>query len=209
MNCFQVLRSNSTRAAIAGSGVLRCALFAALGRVVQADPMKPKLKPPGIKRLKLNHDVLPSTFAFKFNLRRYIWAGNSLALNLDFPYTGVYRYQFASNCPDFGCATALYRELHFDQLEITVGRCRLSLSKPELKAKRLWFQLLKLEYHTLLISMPAFSFNVRRYMTVVPGLPHRLQFAQPPPTKFENDFIINPAIRFLAGAYTRPPHSPT
>ena len=40
--------------------------------------------------------------------------------------------------------------------------------------------------------------NLRRYMTVVPGRPHRLQFAQPPPTKFENDFIINPAVRFWA-----------
>ena len=42
------------------------------GRAVQVDPMKPKLKPPGTKRLKLNCDVLLSTSAFKFNLRRYI-----------------------------------------------------------------------------------------------------------------------------------------
>ena len=35
------------------------------------DPIKPKLKPPGNKRLKLNCDVLLSTYAFKFNLRRY------------------------------------------------------------------------------------------------------------------------------------------
>ena len=34
--------------------------------------MNPKLKPPGAKRLKLNCDVLLSTSAFKFNLRRYI-----------------------------------------------------------------------------------------------------------------------------------------
>ena len=33
--------------------------------------MKPKLKPPGTKRLKLNCDILLSTSAFKFNLRRY------------------------------------------------------------------------------------------------------------------------------------------
>jgi hypothetical protein len=33
--------------------------------------MKPKLKPPGTKRLKLNRDTLLSTSAFKFNLRRY------------------------------------------------------------------------------------------------------------------------------------------
>ena len=41
------------------------------GRVVQVDPMKPKLKPPGSKRLKLKCGVLLSNFAFKFNLRRY------------------------------------------------------------------------------------------------------------------------------------------
>ena len=40
------------------------------GRAVQVDPMKPMLKPPGIKHLKLNCDILLSTFAFKFNLRR-------------------------------------------------------------------------------------------------------------------------------------------
>jgi len=33
--------------------------------------MKPKLKPPGTRRLKLKCDVLLSTSAFKFNLRRY------------------------------------------------------------------------------------------------------------------------------------------
>ena len=33
--------------------------------------MKPKLKPPGNKRLKLKCDLLLSTSAFKFNLRRY------------------------------------------------------------------------------------------------------------------------------------------
>jgi len=34
---------------------------------VQVDPMKP----PGTKRLKLKCDILLSTYAFKFNLRRY------------------------------------------------------------------------------------------------------------------------------------------
>ena len=42
-----------------------------LGRAVQVDPMKPNLKPPGTKRLKLNCGILLSTYAFKFNLRRY------------------------------------------------------------------------------------------------------------------------------------------
>jgi len=41
------------------------------GRAVQVDPIKPTLKPPGTKRLKLKFDVLLSTFAFKINLRRY------------------------------------------------------------------------------------------------------------------------------------------
>jgi len=38
---------------------------------VQVDPIKPKLEPPGTKRLKLKCDILLSTSAFKFNLRRY------------------------------------------------------------------------------------------------------------------------------------------
>jgi bis(5'-adenosyl)-triphosphatase len=41
------------------------------GRAAQVDPMKPKLKPPGTKRLKVKCDVLLSTFAFKFSLRRF------------------------------------------------------------------------------------------------------------------------------------------
>ena len=41
------------------------------GRAVQVDPIKPKLKPPGAKRLKHKHDEPLSSFAFKFNLRRY------------------------------------------------------------------------------------------------------------------------------------------
>ena len=45
------------------------------GWAVQIDPIKPMLKPPGTKRLKLNCDVLLSTFAFKLYLRRYIQAG--------------------------------------------------------------------------------------------------------------------------------------
>jgi hypothetical protein len=44
----------------------------AQGRAVQVDPIKPKLKPPGTKRLKLRIDMLLSTSAFKSNLRRYI-----------------------------------------------------------------------------------------------------------------------------------------
>jgi hypothetical protein len=38
---------------------------------VQVDPIKPTLKAPGIKLLKLKYDKPLSKFAFKINLRRY------------------------------------------------------------------------------------------------------------------------------------------
>ena len=38
---------------------------------MQVDPIKPTLRAPGLKRLKLKCDKLLSTFAFKFNLRCY------------------------------------------------------------------------------------------------------------------------------------------
>jgi len=41
------------------------------GRAVQLDPIKPKLKAPRFKRLKLRYDYLLLSFAYKFNLRRY------------------------------------------------------------------------------------------------------------------------------------------
>jgi len=41
---------------------------------VQLNPIKPMLKPPGTKHLRLEYDGLLSSFAFKFDLRRYIEA---------------------------------------------------------------------------------------------------------------------------------------
>jgi hypothetical protein len=38
---------------------------------VQVDPIKPMLKPPGTKHVKLKFGILLSTFDFKFNLRRH------------------------------------------------------------------------------------------------------------------------------------------
>ena len=38
---------------------------------MQLDPIKPTLKAPGTKCLKLKYDKLLSNFAFKFKLRRY------------------------------------------------------------------------------------------------------------------------------------------
>jgi hypothetical protein len=39
--------------------------------VVQIGPMKPTLKAPGSRRLKLEYNEVPSNFAFKSNLRCY------------------------------------------------------------------------------------------------------------------------------------------
>jgi hypothetical protein len=49
----------------------------ARGRAAQVDPIKPTLKAPGTKRLKLKYDEPLSKFAFKFNLRRYSEEGNA------------------------------------------------------------------------------------------------------------------------------------
>ena len=38
---------------------------------MQVDPIKPKLKPPITKRLKVECDILISTSTFKFKLRSY------------------------------------------------------------------------------------------------------------------------------------------
>ena len=40
--------------------------------MVQVDPIKPTLKAPGSKRLKLEDEKLLSNVAFNFNLRRYL-----------------------------------------------------------------------------------------------------------------------------------------
>jgi hypothetical protein len=46
-------------------------MLSTIGRAVQVDPMKPMLKPPGTKHLKLKYGTPLPTFAFKFNLRRH------------------------------------------------------------------------------------------------------------------------------------------
>ena len=47
---------------------------------MQVDPIKPKLKAPGTKHLKLKCDELLSIFALKFDLRRYSM-GTTVATN--------------------------------------------------------------------------------------------------------------------------------
>jgi hypothetical protein len=63
---------------------------AELGEAVQVGPIKSKLKPPGIKRLKLKYGEPLSSFDFKIKLRRYssgvtIPAGFTLEI-LDFKW---------------------------------------------------------------------------------------------------------------------------
>jgi len=59
------------------TAVLGVVLRRLLGEAVQVDPIKPTLKAPGTKRLKLEYYKLLSSFAFKFNLRRYSWGGGA------------------------------------------------------------------------------------------------------------------------------------
>ena len=68
-----MMRAAADGAAALGATAAAATAAAAesLGRVVQANPIKPKLKAPGSKRLKLQYDELHSSIAFKFNLRRY------------------------------------------------------------------------------------------------------------------------------------------
>ena len=60
---------NLRRYTVRSGAVPRC--LRVLGLAVQVDPMKPQLKPSGNVHLKLECDVLRSTFAFKFNMRHY------------------------------------------------------------------------------------------------------------------------------------------
>jgi hypothetical protein len=52
---------------------------------VQVEPIKPRLKAPGTKRLKLKYGKLLSDFAFNFNLRRNNKGGPPLEANISTP----------------------------------------------------------------------------------------------------------------------------
>jgi len=84
---------------------------------VQVDPMRPKLKPPGTKRLKLiKCDLLLSSFTFEFNLRRY---------------TKMYLIAHAT---EEGIVIDLEPIEQGSELLLNgVGRCRLTVSNPVLK----------------------------------------------------------------------------
>jgi hypothetical protein len=104
------------------------------GRAVQVDPRKPKLKPSGTKRLKLTYDGPVSNFAFNFNLRRYSMAacdGENLLTVAVAPHQvyGPRDFLFLHN---FLINAARMRV--FGPGDNLVGWCRLSVSKPVLKA---------------------------------------------------------------------------
>ena len=75
---------------------------------MQVEPVKPKLKPPGAKRLKLKCDVLRLCSAFGFSLRRYTKEGVVDAAG----ETKAFKKVACSIVETFG-----------------VGRCRLTLRK--------------------------------------------------------------------------------
>jgi len=71
---LSILLSNSTCATTARRHLWEAGLDYRHGRAVQVDPIKPSEKAPGTKRLRLKCDELVSSFAFKFDLRRYTMA---------------------------------------------------------------------------------------------------------------------------------------
>ena len=77
---------------------------------MQVDPIKPMLKPHGTKHLKLKCDELLSSFAFKFNLRRYTVEGTEGRIKLSVLFNTL------------GYPGTLSSTL--------VGQCRLTLSNP-------------------------------------------------------------------------------
>jgi len=93
---------------------------------VQVDPIKPKLKIHGIRRLKLTCDVLLSTSAFKFNLRRYNVSRFVERDDMDQAW-GVKGAAYTGASPD-GRRTKLFANAWW-------GDASRTLSKPELKAR--------------------------------------------------------------------------
>ena len=77
---------------------------------MQVDPIKPTSKAPRNNRLKLNPDELLLKFAFKFKMRRFI-KGSA---------RGTFNENTIFACGQSGIAV--------------VGRCRLPVSEPVLKA---------------------------------------------------------------------------
>ena len=86
------------------------------------DPIKPQLKAPGTKRLKLKYDELLSSFAFNFNLRRYTM-NDSRAKEA----RGKIKALLTANH-----AWCIHHTMMAEDFK--VRRCRLPVSNPVLKA---------------------------------------------------------------------------
>ena len=80
---------------------------------MQVDPLKPPLKAPGAKRLKLKYHEPPSRFASKFNLRRYPEGGG-------FTLDGI-----AAAYPGYAGVYPLTATAEGHASVTLVGRCRL------------------------------------------------------------------------------------
>ena len=78
---------------------------------MQVDPIKPKMKAPGSKRLKLQYDALLSKFGLEFSLRCYSEAA-------------------VAELEEERGRSAVVAAVAEDK----VGRCRLTVSESELKA---------------------------------------------------------------------------
>jgi len=89
---------------------------------VQVDPIKPKLKPPGTKRLKLKCDTLLSTSAFKFKLRRYNGVWTRL---VDIPDTIPQAWSTYPSAAAGDGVRVLYRRLRL-RTAVNGARCRLA-----------------------------------------------------------------------------------
>ena len=100
--------------------------------------------------MKLEHEKLLSNFAFNFNLRRYTEEEEEEEED-EGPETW---YQGFIN----GTVGLKHPTFDIEGLEISVGRCRLTASKPVLKAR------LKRKCDEPLSNF-AFNFNLRRYIS--------------------------------------------
>ena len=108
--------------------------------------------------MKLKYDKLLSSFAFNFNLRRYIKDCGLIGGPVT---TAAIDIMFARSAPK-GKRILGWEDGTFllALASVAVGRCRLTVSKPDFK--RAWFQRLKLKCDESLSNF-AFNFNLRRY----------------------------------------------
>jgi hypothetical protein len=114
------------------------------GRVMQVDPIKLMLKPPGAKHWRLQCDELLSSFAFKFNLRCYSKLRPAAMWPMQAAATLVGWCRLTVSKP------AKARMVSALETEI----CGTAFKR--------WFQRLNLK-HEKPLSNVAFNFNLRRY----------------------------------------------